>query len=74
VEEEPNAGVRHGLAASVLKDSAIADEVERLAHALAGTREGGTLLAHARAIIETEFDLRRIAQAKVGSSTHSSWR
>jgi hypothetical protein len=55
----------HGLAVAVLKDPAVSTEVERLAQALAGNDAPAPLLRQARAIVEAEFDLKRIANAKI---------
>ena len=55
--------LRHGLAVSVLKDSRMAAEVEALARSLVD--QDDELMAQARIIAESEFDLERIRQASV---------
>ncbi len=44
--------LRHGLNVPVLGDPALAKEVERMAHRIAGKGASGELLAHARAVAE----------------------
>ena len=52
--------LRHGLNSSVLSDPCLAEEVERMAHRIAGERAGSELLACARAIAEAQIDLQRV--------------
>ena len=56
---------RRGLAVSVLNDPELSAEVERLARAIVGKRNGPYELVQARIIAEAEFDLLRVRAMRI---------
>jgi hypothetical protein len=57
--------LRHGLTVSVLKDSAVWPEAEKLAAAIAGPNASSERLAQALTIAERQLELIRIRDAQV---------
>jgi hypothetical protein len=55
---------RHGLSLSALTDPLLRQDVETLAHALAGDRAGHALLESARRAAEAQIDLIRVRKAR----------
>src|SRR5277367_6464204 len=56
--------LRHGLAVPVMTDPRLADEVERLAHMIAGEGADSFRLERARRIAEAQIDLLRVRRAR----------
>ncbi len=52
--------LRHGLNLPVLRDPALAKEVERMAHRIAGQGASAERVADARAVAEAQIDLQRV--------------
>jgi hypothetical protein len=60
-----NNAYRHGLAARVRANEGFANEIERLAHKMAGGSNSPIALAHARSAAEASLDLARVRSMKV---------
>jgi hypothetical protein len=56
--------LRHGLAVPVVTDPRLADEVERLAHIIAGQGANSFRLEHARRVAAAQIDLLRVRRAR----------
>jgi hypothetical protein len=56
--------LRHGLAVPVATDPNLADEVERLAHMIAGEGANSFRLERARRVAEAQIDLLRVRRAR----------
>src|SRR5215471_16921522 len=60
-----NNAYRHGLAAGVRASEGFANEMERLAHKIAGGSNSPIALAYARSAAEVSLDLARVRSMKV---------
>src|SRR5215211_2351709 len=55
----------HGLAANLISNTALAEQVEKLAREIAGSTDDANLLRHARDAAYAEIDLARVRRTKI---------